>query len=64
MALAVADQLPLPTMDAGSRLQLAAISTRRKTVVARNPAQDAYIRAKRICELGIERYRAERALEF
>jgi phosphate starvation-inducible PhoH-like protein len=45
MALAVADQLPLPAIDAGSRLQLAAISTRRKTVVARNPAQDAYIRA-------------------
>lgn len=45
MALAVGDQLPLPTIDAGSRLQLAAISTRRKTVVARNPAQDAYIRA-------------------
>ncbi len=45
MALAVGDQLPLPAIDAGSRLQLAAISTRRKTVVARNPAQDAYIRA-------------------
>jgi phosphate starvation-inducible protein PhoH and related proteins len=45
MALAVGDQLPLPAIDAGSRLQLAAISTRRKTVIARNPAQDAYIRA-------------------
>jgi phosphate starvation-inducible protein PhoH and related proteins len=45
MALAVGDQLPLPAIDAGSRLQLAGISTRRKTVIARNPAQDAYIRA-------------------
>lgn len=45
MALAVGDQLPLPAIDAASRLQLAAISTRRKTVLARNPAQDAYIRA-------------------
>jgi len=45
MALAVGDQLPLPAIDAASRLQLAAIATRRKTVVARNPAQDAYIRA-------------------
>jgi len=45
MALAVADQLPLPTLEPKARLQLAQISTRRKTVVARNPAQDAYIRA-------------------
>jgi phosphate starvation-inducible PhoH-like protein len=45
MALAVGDQLPLPTIDTGARLQLAQIATRRKTILARNPAQDAYIRA-------------------
>lgn len=45
MALAVGDQLPLPTLDTGTRLQLSQISTRRKTILARNPAQDAYIRA-------------------
>ncbi|WP_237152688.1 PhoH family protein [Oryzibacter oryziterrae] len=45
MALAVGSQLPLPTLEPKTRLQLAQISTRRKTVIARNPAQDAYIRA-------------------
>lgn len=45
MANAVDAQLPLPTLEPKTRLQLAQISTRRKTVVARNPAQDAYIRA-------------------
>jgi phosphate starvation-inducible PhoH-like protein len=45
MAIAVDAQLPLPTLEPKTRLKLAQIATRRKTVVARNPAQDAYIRA-------------------
>lgn len=38
-------QLPLPAIEAKSRLAHAQITTRRKTVTARTPAQDAYIRA-------------------
>jgi phosphate starvation-inducible PhoH-like protein len=45
MATAIDAQLPLPTLEPKTRLKLAQISTRRKTVIARNPAQDAYIRA-------------------
>ena len=45
MALSLENQLALPTLEPKTRLQLAQIVTRRKTVVARNPAQDAYIRA-------------------
>ena len=45
MALTIGDQLALPTLEPKARLQHAQIATRRKTVVARNPAQDAYIRA-------------------
>ncbi|MBH0237633.1 PhoH family protein [Methylobrevis albus] len=45
MANAVGAQLPLPTLEPKTRLKLAQISTRRKTIMARNPAQDAYIRA-------------------
>ncbi len=45
MALTLENQLALPTLEPKTRLKLAQIATRRKTVVARNPAQDAYIRA-------------------
>jgi phosphate starvation-inducible protein PhoH and related proteins len=39
------DQLPLPTLEPKTRFTPAQISTRRKTVSARTPAQDAYVRA-------------------
>jgi phosphate starvation-inducible PhoH-like protein len=45
MALTLENQLALPTLEPKTRLKLAQIATRRKTVVARNPAQDAYVRA-------------------
>jgi phosphate starvation-inducible PhoH-like protein len=45
MAAADDAQLTLPTMEAKSRLAFAQVATRRKTVVARTAAQDAYIRA-------------------
>ncbi len=45
MASAETGQLSLPTMEPRSKLAFAQISTKRKTVVARTPAQDAYIRA-------------------
>ncbi len=38
-------QLTLPTLEPKGRLAFAQIATRRRTVVARTPAQDAYIRA-------------------
>jgi len=45
MAVAADDQLSLPTIAAPSKLAAAQISTRKKTVFARTPNQDAYIRA-------------------
>ncbi len=45
MAEADEAQLPLPTLDGPGRMQLARIATRKKSVVARTPMQDAYIRA-------------------
>lgn len=45
MAVAEDAQLDLPTFERRSHLALAQVSTRRKTVLARTPAQDAYIRA-------------------
>ncbi len=45
MAVAADAQLPLPTLEPKSRLALAQVSTRRKTIVARTPTQDAYIRS-------------------
>jgi phosphate starvation-inducible PhoH-like protein len=45
MAIAEEAQLDLPTIEPRSHLAFAQISTRRKTVLARTPAQDAYIRA-------------------
>jgi phosphate starvation-inducible PhoH-like protein len=51
MAEAEEAQLPLPTLDESSRMRLARIATRKKSVVARTPVQDAYIRAMDRCEL-------------
>jgi phosphate starvation-inducible PhoH-like protein len=51
MAEAEEAQLPLPVLDAPGRVQLARIATRKKSVVARTPMQDAYIRAMDRCEL-------------
>lgn len=45
MARSRETQLPLPTLEPKARFAAAQISTRRKTVVARTPGQDAYIRA-------------------
>jgi phosphate starvation-inducible PhoH-like protein len=45
MAEEEAEQLPLPTLEPKARYTPAQISTRRKTVSARTPAQDAYVRA-------------------
>ena len=51
MAVAAEDQLVLPTLESKGKLALAQISTRKKTVVARTPRQDAYIRAMEQAEL-------------
>jgi len=55
MAEAEEAQLPLPSPDMGAggsgRVQLARIATRKKSVVARTPMQDAYIRAMDRSEL-------------
>ena len=45
MAEAADAQLNLPTLEPRGRLAMAQISTRRRTVMARTPNQDAYIRA-------------------
>jgi phosphate starvation-inducible PhoH-like protein len=45
MAEAADAQLSLPSLEPKGRLAMAQISTRRRTVMARTPAQDAYIRA-------------------
>ncbi len=46
MAAAESDQqMTLPTLEPKGRLSMAQISTRRRTVTARTPMQDAYIRA-------------------
>lgn len=45
MAEATDEQLNLPSLEPKGRLAMAQISTRRRTIMARNPAQDAYIRA-------------------
>ncbi len=44
-------QLPLPTLDETGRMQFARIATRKRSIVARTPMQDAYIRAMDRCEL-------------
>jgi phosphate starvation-inducible PhoH-like protein len=45
MATAAEAQLSLPSLEPRGRLAMAQIATRRRTVVARTPTQDAYIRA-------------------
>ena len=45
MAVATDDQLSLPTMERKAKLSMAQIATRKKTIAARTPTQDAYIRA-------------------
>ncbi len=45
MAEAEEAQLPFPALAESGRVQLARIATRKKSVVARTPMQDAYIRA-------------------
>ena len=51
MAEAEEAQLSLPTLDDSSRVRLARIATRKKSVVARTPMQDSYIRSMDRCEL-------------
>ncbi|WP_425419928.1 PhoH family protein [Oricola indica] len=51
MAVAADDQLSLPTISQPAKLAAAQISTRKKTVFARTPNQDAYIRALDRAEL-------------
>jgi phosphate starvation-inducible PhoH-like protein len=45
LAIANVAQLTLPTFEPKARISYAQVSTRRRTVVARTPAQDAYLRA-------------------
>lgn len=51
MAIAADDQLQLPTMDGKAKISAAQIATRKKTVLARTPNQDVYMRAMERCEL-------------
>ncbi|MDK1376996.1 PhoH family protein [Sinorhizobium sp. 6-70] len=51
MAVAADEQLQLPTMERKAKLTMAQISTRKKTIAARTPMQDAYIRAMERAEL-------------
>jgi phosphate starvation-inducible protein PhoH and related proteins len=51
MAVAADDQLTLPTLERKAKLTMAQISTRKKTIAARTPTQDAYIRALERSEL-------------
>lgn len=51
MAMAADDQLQLPTMERKAKLSMAQISTRKKTIAARTPTQDAYMRALERSEL-------------
>jgi phosphate starvation-inducible PhoH-like protein len=44
-------QLLLPTLDDSGRVRLARIAIRKKSVAARTPMQDAYIRAMERCQL-------------
>ncbi|MEX3011247.1 PhoH family protein [Hoeflea sp. TYP-13] len=51
MSVAADDQLTLPTMENKGKMAFAQVSTRKKTIVARTPNQDAYIRAMDRAEL-------------
>jgi phosphate starvation-inducible PhoH-like protein len=44
-------QLTLPTLEKKSKVRMAQIATRKATIVARTPAQDAYMRAMERAEL-------------
>lgn len=44
-------QLTLPTLERGGKVRMASISTRQAAIVARNPAQDSYMRAMERSEL-------------
>lgn len=51
MSVAADDQLTLPTMEKKAKLSMAQISTRKKTIIARTPTQDSYMRALERSEL-------------
>ena len=51
MAVAADDQLSLPTLERKGKLAAAQISTRKRTIYARTPNQDAYMRAMERSEL-------------
>lgn len=51
MAVAADDQLTLPTLEKKGRLAAAQIATRKRTIYARTPNQDAYMRALERSEL-------------
>ncbi|MFC5444428.1 PhoH family protein [Rhizobium halophytocola] len=51
MAVAADDQLSLPTMEGKAKLSMSQISTRKKTISARTPTQDVYMRALERSEL-------------
>ena len=51
LAQAADDQLSLPTMEGKGKLAAAQLSTRKRTVYARSPNQDAYMRALERAEL-------------
>ncbi len=51
MAIAADDQLQLPTMDGKTKIAAAQIATRKKTIHARTPNQDLYMRAMERSEL-------------
>ena len=44
-------QLVLPTLEKKGKVRMAQIATRKATIVARTPAQDAYMRAMERAEL-------------
>ena len=51
MAVAADDQLTLPTLEKKGRMAAAQIATRKRTIYARTPNQDAYMRALERSEL-------------
>ena len=51
MALAADDQLTLPTLEKKGKMAAAQIATRKRTIYARTPNQDAYMRALERSEL-------------
>jgi phosphate starvation-inducible PhoH-like protein len=51
MAVAADDQLSLPDIDNRAKVTAAQITTRKKTIFARTPTQDAYMRALERAEL-------------